>query len=92
MENKINRRDKKKDNGRAYFVTLTFSTESLKELDKEIPEGVEGYERDNRIAAKSIRYFTENWRSRHKKTIRHWFITELGGGRYEHLHIHGIIS
>ena len=43
---------------------MTFSTESLKELDKEIPEGVEGYERDNRIAAKAIRLFTERWRKK----------------------------
>ena len=82
---------KKKENGRGYFVTMTFSTESLKELDKEIPEGVEGYERDNRIAAKAIRLFTERWRKKYKKSIRHWLITELGGGRYEHIHVHGLI-
>ena len=26
-----------------------------------------------------------------QKSIRHWLITELGGGRYEHMHLHGII-
>ena len=78
----------KKTNEKAYFVTFTFNTESLIKLDKEIPEGVEGYERDNRIAAKAIRLFTERWRKKYKKTIRHWLITELGGGRYEHLHVY----
>ena len=40
---------------------------------------------------KAIRLFTERWRKKYKKSIRHWLITELGGGRYEHLHIHGLI-
>ena len=82
---------KRKDNGRAYFVTLTFSTEKLKEIDEKINIEYKGYERDNAIAVHAVRRFTENWRSKYKKSIRHWFVTELGGGRYEHLHIHGII-
>ena len=82
---------KKKEHGRGYFVTFTFNTESLEQLSKQIKEGIIGYDRDNAIAAKAIRLFTERWRKKYKKSIRHWLITELGGGRYEHLHLHGLI-
>ena len=44
----------KKTNEKAYFVTFTYNTESLIKLDKEIPEGVDGYERDNRIRRRNI--------------------------------------
>ena len=72
------------------FVTLTFNTESLKRLSKGLEE-LKGYEKDNAIATKGVRMFLERWRKKHKKSVKHWPITELGGGRYEHLHIHGII-
>jgi hypothetical protein len=74
-------------NGR--FVTLTFNTESLQELSKECIG--EGYTLDNQIASLAVRRFTERWRKEHKKTIRHWFITELGQNNTEHIHLHGII-
>lgn len=73
------------------MVTLTFSTEALKELENEISQTLKGYEKDNAIAALATRRFLERHRKKYKKSIRHWLITELGGGRYEHLHIHGII-
>jgi len=71
------------------FVTLTFSTESLIELSEEIT--VDGYERDNQIATKAVRYFLERWRKRTGKSVKHWLVTELGHGTTEHIHLHGII-
>lgn len=74
------------------FVTLTFSDESYKEL-AELPEneGIEGYELDNAIARIAIRRFTERWRKQHKKSVRHWLVTELGHKGTENIHFHGII-
>lgn len=71
------------------FVTLTFSTESLRELA--IGINAEGYELDNQIAKKAVKRFRERWRKEKGKSPRYWLITEIGGERYEHLHIHGII-
>lgn len=71
------------------FVTLTFSNESIKELYKKT-EG-DGYERDNNIATYAVRKFLERWRKKHKKSVKHWLITELGGKGTENIHIHGII-
>lgn len=87
------------------FVTLTYSTESLAKIieeDKE-PEDkrrkqewknlkeLEGYDLDNAIVTKSIRLFLERWRKKYKKSLRHWLVTELGHGRTEHIHLHGIV-
>jgi len=82
---------KNKDNGKAYFITLTMNTESLKELNEKVDKKYKGYERDNAIATKAIRLWTERWRKQFGRTIRHWIITELGDGITEHLHMHGII-
>jgi len=71
------------------FVTLTFSNDSYRELAKEFE--LSGYELDNAIATLAVRRFTERWRKKYKRTIRHWLITELGSGETEHLHIHGIV-
>lgn len=84
------------------FVTLTFSNESIKEIEKIINNGdtkIEGYELDNAIATYAIRDFCETWRShdrkrqknRKGKAIRHWFITELGHKGTENIHLHGIV-
>ena len=78
-----------RENKNGKYVTLTFSNDSLKELIKEID--TDGYERENDIATLAVRRFLERWRKKYKVSVRHWLITELGGGRYEHLHIHGII-
>lgn len=80
-----------KDDNTGIFVTLTFSTEALKELDKEIQEDVKGYERENRIVTLAVRRFLERWRKKYKKSVKHWLVTEIGGGRYEHIHVHGIL-
>lgn len=73
------------------FVTLSFSTEELQKITNEIKEDITGYNLDNEIAKYAIRHFLENWRKSNKKSVKHWLITELGHGKYEHMHIHGII-
>lgn len=90
----------------AQMVTLTFSTEALKHIsedkiswkDKKTKEikncyinELSGYKRDNAIATRAVRLFTERWRKKYKKAPRHWLISELGTQRYEHIHLHGII-
>lgn len=79
----------------AIFVTLTFSDESIRRLARKIKksEGVlpKGYEFDNAVAAKAVRYFCENWRKKHGKSVKHWFITELGHEGTENVHLHGIV-
>ena len=76
------------------MVTLTFSNESIQELTKEINKKgakLEGYELDNEIATVATRRFLERWRKKHKKSLRHWFITELGHNGTENIHIHGVV-
>lgn len=79
-----------KVNKNAKIVTLTFSTESLKELAKE--GGIlKGYELDNEICRIAVKRFRERWRKKYGRSIRHWLITELGHGTTEHVHMHGIV-
>lgn len=75
------------------MVTLTMSNESYTELYNIIRKDyiIEGYELDNQIATLAVRRFLERWRKKHKKSLRHWLITELGGNGYECIHLHGII-
>ena len=76
---------------KAEFVTMTYSDQELQKLDNEISKKLTGYNRDNEIARLSVRRFTERWRKKYGKTIRHWLITELGTNKTERLHIHGIL-
>lgn len=78
-----------RNNKNGKFITLTFSSDEYVKLLKETKK--EGYEGDNATATLAMRRFLERWRKKHKKSVKHWFITELGGGRYEHLHMHGIL-
>lgn len=78
-----------KDSKDGMFITLTFSNEAIKELTK--TSRLEGYDRENEMVKKAVRRFLERWRKKYKKSVKHWFVTELGGGRYEHIHVHGII-
>jgi hypothetical protein len=80
-----------RDNKNGKFVTLTFSDEELQKIDDKIDKEVQGYNRDNAICSYAVRHFTENWRKTHKKTIRHWLVTEIGGTRSERIHLHGIL-
>lgn len=52
---------------------------------------LKGYDLDNAIATLAVRRFLENWRKKHKKSVKHWLVTELGTTRTERLHLHGII-
>lgn len=72
------------------FVTMTFSDEVLVNLSKDI-NGLTGYELENEIATLAIRRYLERWRKKHKKSVRHWLVTELGQNKTERVHIHGII-
>lgn len=72
------------------FVTLTFNDESIREISKEI-KGLKGYEKDNEIAKKAVRWFLERWRKKYKKSIRHWLVTEIGHNGTENIHMHGIV-
>lgn len=74
---------------KAHFVTLTFNPETYKELINKTK--LIGYEADNYVCAIAMRRFNERYRKKYNKAIRHWAITELGGGRYEHVHIHAIM-
>lgn len=74
------------------FITLTFNNESIAELLKhERVKRLDGYEKDNEIATVAVRLFLERWRKEHKVSLRHWLITELGGGGTENIHLHGIV-
>lgn len=79
-----------KKNANAKIVTLTFNTESLTKLAKEI-KGVTGYELDNQICKLAIKRWRERWRKKYGRSPRHWLITELGHGKTEHVHMHGIV-
>ena len=70
----------------AYFVTLTFSCEELNLLTKET-----NLKECNAVAGIAVRRFLERWRKKHKKTIIHWLITELGHNGTERIHLHGIL-
>lgn len=72
-----------KEDNQCLFVTLTINDyylDKLKEKD---------WETDNDIATKAVRRFLERIRKEKGKSIRHWFVTELGedNGR---IHLHGI--
>lgn len=74
------------------FVTLTFSEEALTNIKTALNKlNQYNYEVDNEIAGYAVRHFTELWRKHHKKTIKHWLITELGHKNTERIHLHGIL-
>lgn len=70
----------------AYYVTFTFSPESLQNLmqESELKEC-------NAIAGIAIRRYLERWRKFYKKSQKHWLITELGHNNTERIHLHGIV-
>jgi len=77
-------------NKNAKFVTYTFSERELQKLDNEI-KGLTGYDRDNEICRLAVRRYTERWRKKYGKTLRHWLVTELGHQNTERVHMHGIV-
>lgn len=82
---KIRLTEELKVNEYAYFVTLTFSADSLNYISKQYD--IKG---TNAVAGKAVRLFLERWRKRFKKSIRHFLITELGHDNTERIHLHGI--
>lgn len=75
-----------KVNNYAYYCTFTFSNEELRKLRREL------HMREcNAVAGKALRRFLERWRKTYKKSLKHWFITELGHEGTERIHLHGII-
>lgn len=58
------------------FVTLTFADEYYGEF-KDAPQ-------------RAVRLFLERYRKKYKKSVRHWFVTELGED-HGRLHLHGIL-
>lgn len=90
-----------KQNRQAHFITLTFSNESIKQIDAKIPltykdkQGndtpLDGHKRNNEIAIYAVRHFLERWRKKFKTSLRHWLVTELGHNGTHHIHLHGII-
>lgn len=83
-----------RENKTGYFVTLSFSNEALSELYEKVnchENKIDGYTLDNMAAKYAVRHFLENWRSKFGKSLRHWFVTELGQKNTERIHIHGIV-
>ena len=88
-------------NPRCTFVTLSYSPESISQLETEIyTKKYRGIETDengeiqldvNILAAYSIRMWSERWRKHHKKAPKHWLITELGHNGSERIHLHGLV-
>lgn len=68
------------------FVTLTFSDESLRELERAV-----GKKECNAVATLAVHRFRERWRKSEKKSPKHWLVTELGHENTERIHLHGII-
>ena len=69
-----------------YFITLTFSPEGLGKLRKKT-----GLNECNALFGIALRRSLERYRKDHKKSIKHWFITELGHENTERIHAHGIL-
>ncbi|UPW41224.1 replication initiator protein [Sigmofec virus UA08Rod_4888] len=74
-------------NKKAKFITLTFSEENL-DLLRQLYGGMDYY---NQICTVAMRRFLERWRKATGKSVKHWFITELGHKGTERIHLHGIL-
>jgi len=88
------------------FITLSFSDISLIKLERAIRKDAKrnsrlmrrneanyltGYNLENEIATIAVRRFCERWRRKFDKSVKHWFVTELGQKNTERIHMHGII-
>lgn len=69
-----------------YFITLTFAPKELEELLKKT-----NLKECNAVAGYAVRHMLERYRKDHKKSLRHWLITELGHEGTERIHLHGLI-
>lgn len=70
-----------------YFVTLTFENSQLERLEKQT--GLKWEKNPNEVAKQGIRYFLERVRKDTGKSMKHWFVTELGEDK-DRIHLHGI--
>lgn len=75
-----------RQNPNAYFMTLTIDDENYNKL-----ANICNSKDDNEIATKAVRLMLERIRKKTGKSIKHWFITELGHEKTERLHLHGIV-
>lgn len=75
-----------KENPNAIFITLTISDEAFEYI-------MDKYNIDTNedCCKKMIRLFLERVRKETKKSLKHWFITEIGHTNTERYHLHGII-
>lgn len=80
-----------KQNKNGVFITLTLSNDSYKKLYNNTNKKLKGYELDNLIIKNAVRKFLERHRKKHKKSIRHWLVSELGHNGTENIHLHGIL-
>lgn len=71
-----------------YFVTLTFSDDSFKELKKELGHEINDYE--NEIGAIALRRFLERVRKETGKSLKHWVVSELGHEK-DRYHLHAVM-
>ena len=79
---------------KGYFVTWTFSNESLIKLENILRnEGCiyEGWKMENEICRKAVRLYMKRWNNDFGKTLRHWMVTEKGGNNSERIHMHGLV-
>ena len=83
-----------KHDNQCYFTTLTFSNESLQQLDYYTKKkNLKDWKREpvNMIATAAVKLFRERWRKKFKKSPKHWLVTELGHEGTERLHLHGLL-
>lgn len=71
-----------------YFMTLTFSNDGFKDLCENL--GLPLNSNENTVATIGIRRFLERVRKHTGKSIKHWFVTELGEEK-DRLHLHGVL-
>ncbi len=79
---------------KGYFVTWTFSDQSLLKLKNIlINEGCiyDGWKMENEICRLAVRRYMRRWNQKFKKTLRHWMVTEKGGNNSERIHMHGLV-
>ena len=79
--------EEKRNNPNAYFLTLTIDDKSYKQLKQKY-----NLKDNNDIATKAIRLCPERVRKQTGKSVKHWFITELGHEKTERLHLHVGVS
>lgn len=73
------------------FIRKTIKENGQKEIRNIRIGNMHGYLKDNTIAIKATRLFLERYRDKHKKSLRHWLITELGHRGTENIHLHGLV-